>query len=63
MSADDIKVYGLDGEPIEADGHQPYLERFIHAGVYEARPDVNAVIHSHADAVLPFTLVKTLSSL
>jgi HCOMODA/2-hydroxy-3-carboxy-muconic semialdehyde decarboxylase len=29
-------------------------ERFIHGSIYEARPDVHAVIHSHADDVLPF---------
>lgn len=52
----DIKVYRLDGTPVEDDGHQPYLERFIHGAIYEARPDIRAVIHSHAGSVLPFTV-------
>lgn len=56
--ADDIKVYDFEGRAVEDDGHQPYLERFIHSAVYRARPEVNAVIHSHANAVLPFTIVK-----
>jgi ribulose-5-phosphate 4-epimerase/fuculose-1-phosphate aldolase len=33
-----------------------YRERFIHGAIYDARPDVNAVIHSHADDVLPFSI-------
>jgi HCOMODA/2-hydroxy-3-carboxy-muconic semialdehyde decarboxylase len=35
-----------------------YLERFIHAAIYEARPDVMAVVHAHAEDVLPFTITK-----
>ena len=36
-----------------------YLERFIHGAIYEARPDVNAVVHSHAEDILPFSISKT----
>src|SRR4029077_6227405 len=36
------------GEPIN-DKRQPYLERFIHAAIFEARPDVTAVVHAHAE--------------
>ena len=31
-----------------------YSERPIHGGVYEARPDVMAVVHNHSPAVVPF---------
>jgi HCOMODA/2-hydroxy-3-carboxy-muconic semialdehyde decarboxylase len=31
-----------------------YLERHIHAGIYRARPDVHAVVHNHAAALIPF---------
>src|SRR6201982_3599652 len=44
----DIIEFKLDGTPVN-DGRPPYLERFIHGAIYEARPDVNAVIHSHAE--------------
>lgn len=55
----DILEFNLDGEPVEADGRKLYLERFIHAAIYEARPDVNAVVHSHAEDTLPFTITTT----
>jgi HCOMODA/2-hydroxy-3-carboxy-muconic semialdehyde decarboxylase len=31
-----------------------YLERFIHAGIFQLRPDVNSVVHAHAEDTLPF---------
>jgi len=58
VTVPDILEYGLDGEPIDAGDAPVYLERYIHAGVYEARPDVNAVVHSHADELLPFSVTK-----
>ena len=36
-----------------------FSERFIHAEIYRARPDVNAVVHSHAPSVLPFGVTGT----
>ena len=53
----DIIEYKLDGEPV-GDARPGYLERYIHGGVYEARPDVNAVIHAHAEDILPFSISK-----
>lgn len=55
----DIMEFGLDGVPAGDDARTPYLERFIHGAIYEARPDVHAVVHSHADDVLPFTIATT----
>lgn len=56
VTVPDILEYGLDGEPIDAGDMPVYLERYIHAGVYEARPDVHSVVHSHADELIPFTV-------
>ena len=56
VSADDIMEFDLNGEPAAPDARPPYYERFIHAAVYESRPDVQSVIHSHANAVLPFSV-------
>jgi ribulose-5-phosphate 4-epimerase/fuculose-1-phosphate aldolase len=56
VGPDDIMEFGLDGEAIEAKGRPPYLERFLHSAIYETRPDVRAVVHSHAESVLPYTI-------
>ncbi len=50
----DIMEFTLDGKVVGDDRRPPYLERFIHGGVYEARPDVQAVVHSHAEETLAF---------
>ena len=50
----DIMEFDLEGNPAGGDARQPYLERFIHAAAYAARADVQAVVHAHAEDVLPF---------
>lgn len=52
--ADDILEYDLHGNAVDLQGRAQYSERYIHAEIYKARPDVNAVVHSHAPAVIPF---------
>jgi ribulose-5-phosphate 4-epimerase/fuculose-1-phosphate aldolase len=54
VTADDIMEYDFDGNPVDAKGRTSFLERFIHGEIYRVRPDVNAVIHSHSPAVIPF---------
>lgn len=54
----DIMEFDLEGNALGGDQRQPYLERFIHAAVYEARPDVMAVVHAHAEDVLPFGITQ-----
>ena len=51
----DIQRYDASGEVID-DDRPVYLERFIHSQIYSARPDVNAIVHSHAPAIIPFTV-------
>ena len=43
---------------IDPDGSSGYLERFIHAAVYELHPEVNGVVHSHSEALLPFGITS-----
>ena len=50
----DVIEFGLDGEPAGAEVRPLYIERFIHSAIYRARPDVMAVVHAHAEDVLPF---------
>ena len=54
VTADDLIVFDLDSNPVDGDGRRPYLERFIHGGIYRCRSDVNAVVHSHSPSVIPF---------
>ena len=50
----DLIEFDEMGEPVD-DMRPPYLERFIHAAIFEARPDVQAVVHAHAEDTLPFS--------
>jgi ribulose-5-phosphate 4-epimerase/fuculose-1-phosphate aldolase len=54
----DIMEFTLDGKVVGDDRRPPYLERFIHGGIYEARPDVHAVVHSHAEETLAFGITR-----
>jgi len=56
---DDVCEHDLDGNPMLEPGTGVFLERFIHAEIYRARADVRAIVHSHAAAVVPFTVVDT----
>lgn len=58
VTADDIMEYDLDSNPIDARGRSSVVERFIHGEVYKARSDVQAVIHSHSPAVIPFGVTE-----
>lgn len=60
VTADDIMEFELDGTPVEQNGRRVYAERFIHAAIFAARPDVNCVTHHHARSVLPFTVTDTV---
>ena len=60
VTADDILEFDLDGSPVAANNRPVYLERFIHSEIYRARPDVQAVVHSHSLAVIPFGMVHGL---
>ncbi|HZS63620.1 MAG TPA: class II aldolase/adducin family protein [Xanthobacteraceae bacterium] len=58
IEAEDIMEFTFNGDPVEGGDKKPYLERFIHAAIYDARPEVNAVIHNHSPSVLPFSVTK-----
>lgn len=56
VTMDDIMEFSLDGAALDRRGRTPYGERMIHGSVYEARPDVHAVVHNHSQEVIPFTV-------
>lgn len=57
MTPEDICVLDLNMTAI--DGHlQPSVESAMHGAIYQVRPDVNAVIHTHQAYVSALTLIK-----
>jgi HCOMODA/2-hydroxy-3-carboxy-muconic semialdehyde decarboxylase len=54
VTAADIMEFDLDANAVDAKGRRGYLERFIHSEIYRVRPDVQAIVHSHSAAVIPF---------
>ncbi len=58
VTAADIMEFDLDSNPIDRQGRGIFIERFIHGEVYKARPDVNAVVHTHSPTVVPFSVTE-----
>jgi ribulose-5-phosphate 4-epimerase/fuculose-1-phosphate aldolase len=56
ITAEDIMEFDLDSNPVDRQDRLMYIERFIHGEIYKARPDVNAVVHSHSPTVIPFSV-------
>ncbi len=52
----DIFEFTLDSAPVAPPTVPLYSERVIHGEIYKARPDVMAVCHHHAPAVMPFCI-------
>ena len=55
----DIVVFALDGRPITEGKQLLCKERFAHGAVYEARPDIHAVLYACSEDILPFTISDT----
>lgn len=41
---------------VDPSSKKGYQERFIHSEIYKKFPNINSVVHSHSDAVLPYTM-------
>jgi HCOMODA/2-hydroxy-3-carboxy-muconic semialdehyde decarboxylase len=59
VSADDVMEFDPDGNPVDPRGRAVFLERFIHAEIYKARPDVMGIVHAHSPDVIPFSVSRT----
>ncbi len=57
VTADDILMVGFDGKVIDGNGRPP-VEIPIHIEILEARPDVQAVLHSHMELAIAFTMMR-----
>jgi 3-hydroxy-2-methylpyridine-4,5-dicarboxylate 4-decarboxylase len=47
VTKEDILEVDFDGRVLTRTRFTPYSETFIHSAIFEARPDVNSVIHAH----------------
>lgn len=56
VTVKDIVELNLEAVPIDANAPRTNGERYIHSEIYKARPDVQAIVHSHSPAVVPFSL-------
>jgi HCOMODA/2-hydroxy-3-carboxy-muconic semialdehyde decarboxylase len=59
VTRDDLIQYTHDGNTVRPETRKGYLERFIHGEIYRARPDINAVVHSHSEATIVFGVTGT----
>lgn len=57
VGPDDVHLLDQEGACVSDPGVRMYLERFIHARIYKARPNVSAIVHSHSVSVIPFGIV------
>lgn len=54
VSPADIMAFDLDSDAKVVTDMRSYSERFIHGEIYKARPDVMAIVHCHAQPLIPF---------
>jgi HCOMODA/2-hydroxy-3-carboxy-muconic semialdehyde decarboxylase len=59
VTAADIVEYDFEANPVDGTDAIGYSERFIHSEIYRARPDVMAIVHTHAPDLIPFTTTAT----
>src|SRR3989442_2743530 len=57
VTPDDIIEYDLDSNAVNANGRSSFVERFIHGEIYNARHDIQSVLHSHSPSAIPFGLL------
>lgn len=58
VQLEDLIEYDLDSQPLDAEGRESVLERFIHGEIYRARPEVMCVVHNHSPSVVPFSVTE-----
>ena len=52
----DVQAFDLDGKQVGGVSGEAYTERFIHARIFKARPDVNSVVHAHTPSLITFSV-------
>lgn len=54
VTEDDVVRMAFDGSVVGDEDVETYTETVIHRAIYRRRDDVHAVVHHHADAIMPF---------
>ncbi|MCJ1290678.1 hypothetical protein MMC34_002220 [Xylographa carneopallida] len=64
VHAQDIAIFSVrTGEPVDPEEKRKgALERHIHAGLYRARPEVQAVLHCHAPMLVTYSILPNMQS-
>ena len=62
VEASDIHLFDDAGRCVSKPGLRVYLEPFLHARIYAARPDVGAIVHNHSVSVIPFGIVASTNA-
>ena len=57
LEPDRLLLVDFDGRVVEGDGKPP-IEAAIHGEIYRQRADVEAVLHSHMELAIAFTLMQ-----
>jgi ribulose-5-phosphate 4-epimerase/fuculose-1-phosphate aldolase len=59
VAAEDVLEFSVEtSQPIDPRGRRVNGERYLHGEIYKARPDVSAIVHSHSQAVIPFSITS-----
>ena len=58
IGSDDIVVVNEDGVPVVKRDLKPTVELQTHLGIYHARPEVNAIVHSHGEWSQIFSVLR-----
>jgi ribulose-5-phosphate 4-epimerase/fuculose-1-phosphate aldolase len=52
----DMQAFDLEGHQLGGAKGEAYTERFIHARIYQARPDVMAIVHAHTRSLVTLSV-------
>jgi ribulose-5-phosphate 4-epimerase/fuculose-1-phosphate aldolase len=58
ITSDYVVVVDRDGAPVVDTDIRPTVELRTHLGIYDARPDVNAIVHSHGEWSQIFSVMR-----
>lgn len=58
ITPQDVAVVDLEGHTVEANGTRPTVELSTHVRIYQNRPDVRAIVHTHGEWTRVFAALR-----